>query len=148
MVKYENFQNEDDCAVIIDNEQPPGTRDTPPSGPTLSIPTVTDPTDHDLGPQVVLNKRKNGFSLTLNHIEWCLFGCFAHGFAYNRLSKRFGISHGIYKFILPYCFAFIVTGVYLTNRVIIYNIINTIEYSTRIFVCPHLAKLPRRNRLN
>jgi hypothetical protein len=106
MVKYENFQNEDDVAVIIDNEYPPATNVE--FEPRVTLPPTLPTTQPDAGPQVIPNKSAIRLKFTLNHVEWCLFGCFAHGFAYNRLSKRFGITHGIYKFILPYCFAFIV----------------------------------------
>lgn len=121
MVKYENFSNEvdDDCAVILENEQPPAVRDDLYGSEFTNQSTVTSqPTSQSLPepqpihsePRVVPNFRDRPLLDTLfkdtTYTEWWLFGCCAPGFACNSLSKVLGIRYGLYKFILPFVFYF------------------------------------------
>jgi len=117
MVKYENFTNEvdDDCAVILENEQPPAVRDDLYRSEFTNQSTVTSqPTSQPLAqpqvsnePRVVPNTPLMGTLLQdTTYAEWCLFGCCAPGFACNSLTKVLGIRYGLYKFILPFIFYF------------------------------------------
>ena len=90
------FKVDDDCAVILENEQPPAVRDDLyPSEFTNQSTVTSQPTSQSLPeprhsqsePRVVPNSSGPLLDTVFKdttYAEWCLFGCCAPGFACNR----------------------------------------------------------------